>query len=403
MIKRAVIASLLSVGCDVLDLRSAPVPIARHFIKASGAAGAVNTRKLPGNSRVTLIELLDSRGAYLSRNMERKVETAFFREDFKRTDPDELGVIDFASRAIEEYQSDFFRFLDGHGGGKRLRVAIDYGYSALAGYYPAMLARLGVETIGLNSYNDAKLAPRTPQEVQSHVDNLKRIVGTLGYDMGVLITDEGERLWLVDERGQELTGNALLASLCLLVSRTHPGATFALSVTAPTRLEETLTRQGASVIRTKAEVRALIGTSLDAGVTFAGDDRGGFIFPEMHPGFDAPFSFGLLVTMLQKSGLTLSEVAAEVPAFPVAYEQVRCPWEAKGAVMRKISEESRDGSHVELLDGIKIYDEDSWVLVLPDAVEPLFHVYAESPEESESQKLVDDTIKKIERLQETAV
>ncbi len=137
MIKRAVIAALLGVGCDVLDLRGAPVPVARHFIRASGAIGAIHVRKLPGNSRVTLIEMLDSDGAYLTKEGERKIENVFFREDFRRTDPDDLGEIEFASRAAEEYQSDFFRELarlvnQGEPRPKPLRLVCDFGYSALA-------------------------------------------------------------------------------------------------------------------------------------------------------------------------------------------------------------------------------------------------------------------------------
>ena len=124
MIKRALISSLLSVGCDVLDLRSAALPVARHFIKASGANGAMSVRKLPGNQRVTLVEMFDARGAYLPRKTERKVESAFFREDFDRTDPDDLGEIQFASRAVEEYQGDFFRLLGEPAPGRRLRVRV---------------------------------------------------------------------------------------------------------------------------------------------------------------------------------------------------------------------------------------------------------------------------------------
>ena len=400
MIKRAVMASLLSVGCDVLDMRSMAVPIARHFIKASGAAGAVNVRKLPGNPRVTLIEMFDARGAYLPKNLERKVETAFFREDFNRADPDDLGIIELASRAVEQYEVDFFRSLHAPESRKRLRIVCDYGFSALAPIYPAMLARLGVESISLNGYNDAKLAPRSPQEVERHVENLRQIVGTLRYDFGVLFTDEGERLTVVDDQGNVLLGNTLFAVLCTLVASTHPEPSIAMSVTAPTRLEEALRERGVNIIRTKADTRSLMGSSLDAGVTFAGDDRGGFIFPELHPGFDAPFSLAKLIVMMQETHCSISDVTKELPQFPLAYEQVRCPWEAKGAVMRQISEESRDGKRIELVDGIKIFDEDSWVLVLPDAVEPLFHVYAESPEEQESQALVGDYVRKIEQLQE---
>lgn len=402
MIKRAVIASLLSVGCDILDLRSSALPVARHFIRTSGASGAVNVRKLPGNARVTLMELLDRDGAYLSRNMERKVETAFFREDYKRIDSEDLGVIEYASLAVEGYQTDFFKQIGRPDTKRKLRVACDYGYSSLATYYPAMLAQLGVESISLNGYNDAKLSPRTDEEIERHVQNLKTIVGNLGYDMGVLFTEEGERLTVVDERGEVLVGNTLLAALSMLVSQTHPEATIAMSITAPTRLEEALLKTGVGILRTKADVRSLMSTSLEAEVTFAGDDRGGFIFPCMHPGFDAPFSFGKLVTMLQSTGLRLGELAETLPKFQLAYEVVRCPWEAKGAVMRQISEESSRGERVELVDGIKIFDNDSWVLVLPDAIEPVFHIYAESPDEGCSRELVGNYARKIEQLQQAS-
>jgi mannose-1-phosphate guanylyltransferase/phosphomannomutase len=401
MIKRALIASLMSVGCDVLDMRSAALPIARHFIKSSGADGAISVRKLPGNARVTLVEMFDARGAYLDRAKERKIETAFFREDFKRIDPDELGQIEFASRAIEEYQSEFFRLVPKRARAKRLRVVCDYGYSALGSIYPAMLEQLGVESISLNSFNDAKLAPRAQGEVERHVQNLSQIVSTLNYDMGVLFTDEGERLTLVDRSGERIEGNLLLATLGSLLARTEPGVKIALSVTAPTLLEDALKKQGAEVIRTKADSRSLMQTSLDEEVRFAGDERGGFIFPALHPGFDAAFTLGMLLSMLQETGDNLTDVTHHLPAFRMAYEQVRVPWEAKGAVMRRLAEEQPTGSHMDLLDGIKIVEDGSWVLVLPDSLDPSFHIYAESLEQDQSQALVDSYTEKIKVLAST--
>jgi mannose-1-phosphate guanylyltransferase/phosphomannomutase len=398
MIKRALIAALLSVGCDVLDLRSAAMPVARHYIERSGAAGAMSVRKLPGNARVSLIEMFDSRGAYLTRSMERKVESLFFREDYNRTDPDDLGVIEISTRAVEEYQSDFMRCLQMPPSNRKLRMVCDYGYSAVANIYPMMLASLGVDAISLNSVNDAKLAPRAEGEIHKHIENLRHIVHTLGYDMGVLFTEEGERLTLVDDGGDVLAGNDLFAAFCLLAAKTQKDASVAMSVTAPSRLEEELKRQGVTVIRTKSDTRSLMNSALEAGVTIAGDERGGFIFPEMHPGFDAMFATGKLIAMLRQTGSSLSQISRELPDFNLAYEQVRCPYETKGSVMRHISEDSRNGERVELLDGIKIYDHNSWVLILPDAVEPLFHVYAESGGESESRALVAEYARKIEKL-----
>jgi mannose-1-phosphate guanylyltransferase/phosphomannomutase len=51
---------------------------------------------------------------------------------------------------------------------------------------------------------------------------------------------------------------------------------------------------------------------------------------------------------------------------------------------------------MELLDGIKIFNTHGWVLVLPDAVEPMFHVYAESTDQSGSNEMVLDYARKIQ-------
>ena len=148
-------------------------------------------------------------------------------------------------------------------------------------------------------------------------------------------------------------------------------------------------KDGANVIRTKADTRSLMSSGQTSEITFAGDDRGGFIFPEFHPGFDAMFGLGKLVLMLQQTGLTISEVSSELPDFHMFHEHVKCPWEQKGAVMRRLAEAHPNEDQVELIDGLKFFKDDSWVLVLPDAVEPVFHIYAESTRSEEGQDLVE--------------
>ncbi|MCC7102978.1 MAG: NTP transferase domain-containing protein [Fimbriimonadaceae bacterium] len=402
MTKRALMAALLSTGCEVLDLRSTAVPIMRHFVRASGATGATYVRKLPGNSRVTLIEFFDARGAYMGRNQERKVETAFFREDFVRVDPDDLGSIALASRAVEEYQADFERLLAKAGSAKNLKVACDFGYSSISAIYPQMLARSGVEAINSHSFNDARLAPRSEDDVARHLGNLRQIVSSLNYDMGVLFVDEGERLAIVDNQGRILEGVKLLAVFAALIAQTASDPKIAMPITAPSRLEEFLTERNVTIIRTKANVRALLETSVQEKVTLAGDERGGFLFPVFHAGFDAMYGFSTLLAMLQQTGKTLSQIVDELPQFHMGYEQARCPWEVKGTVMRRLAEEFQSVDHVELLDGIKVFDGNAWVLVIPDSVEQVFHVRAEAESDSEAERIVKKFAAKIAEMQEDA-
>ncbi|MBL8087793.1 MAG: NTP transferase domain-containing protein [Chthonomonas sp.] len=399
MIKRAIMASLLSVGCEVLDMQSSAVPVARHFIRTSGASGAVNVRKMPGNSRVTLIELFDARGNYLSKSHERKVETAFFREDFHRCDPDDLGAIEYASRAIEDYTNDFFHQLGPIQQGRRLRVVCDFGYSAISSFFAAMAGRLEIDTININSFSDSKRAPRSPSEIARHMENLQQIVGTLGYDFGVLFTNEGERLTVVDSTGAILSGTQLLAAMSILKARTNKNPTLALNVTASSVLEDLLVSNGACVVRTKADSRALMAAAMNPETQFAGDSSGGFIFPSLHPGFDAMFALANLVLMLERAETTLRDVVAGLPAFHVKYQQVRCPWESKGTIMRVLTE-SQHPDQMELVDGVKLLQPGGWALVLPDSFEPVFHIFAEGETDEMSQEYLDRYVHQIEEMQQ---
>ena len=144
-------------------------------------------------------------------------------------------------------------------------------------------------------------------------------------------------------------------------------------------------RTEGTVARTKTDPRNLMTVSSLAAekIAMAGDLDGGFIFPDFQPSFDALFCFVKTLEMLSWLQRPLSEFAAELPPVYLSTLEVRCPWEAKGKVMRRLTEEAskadNGNSRTELIDGIKLIDaENNWVLILPDAAEPIFHIYAES-------------------------
>jgi mannose-1-phosphate guanylyltransferase/phosphomannomutase len=410
MLKRAMMSGLLSVGVNVLDMRSMPLPISRHGILGSQASGGVHIRLAPNDPKMMLIEFFDGQGVYLSKGAERKVETIFFREDFRRVDADQVGTLEFAGRSVEQYSEDFYHHIRiDDVKSRHLKVVADFAFGRLGNVYPQMLGRMGVELIALNAYAEVNKTPKTQEARAALLPNLAQIVQTLQADLGVLFEADGERMTLVDENGKVIEGNDLLAMMSVLVSRTRRNARIAVPVTAPRMIESITGIHNASVTRTKTEVRDLMefctGSADRAGrVDFAGDDSGGFIFSEFQPSFDAMFAFGKMLEMLAATDLRISELSAELPAAHVARAHVRCPWEIKGRVMRVLTREadqiagSNDGDHIELIDGIKFFRGANWALVLPDASEPYFHVYAEADSEEEANNLVCQYVDKIETL-----
>ncbi len=401
MLKRGLIAGLVSVGVNVLDNEGMSLPVTRHTVRSTNAAGGVHIRLAPDQPNLALVEFYDKNGIYLSTNGQRKIETIFYREDFGRTAADEVGVIEFVPRAIEQYSQDFFRLLNTEAVQKRsFKVIVDYAYNRISGVLPQMLGQLETETIALNAYTDPKKSPKTTADRDELVQSLSEYLVTLNADMGVFLGDDGERLSVVDETGYILSGPDLLAVFALLVARAKPGAQVAVPVTAPSTIDRIMAEHGGGVIRTKTDVRSLMGTAAEGkeGIALAGDTAGGFIFPEFHPAFDGLFSFAKLLELLAVQETSLSEVRALLPPYFMASETVSCPWEVKGRIMRVLTAES-EGTHTELVDGIKTYHDDgSWVLVLPDASEPNFRIYAEAPSQDAANELVHRAVLRISGL-----
>jgi len=399
MLKRSLMASLLSAGCRVTDLHGEPMPILRHYLGKSTAVAAINVRKSPGNNKLSLIECLGATGGYLERAKERKVEAAFFREDFHRADPERLGIINEADQPVEAYSKQLLALLPENGLDRRPRIVIDYGYSSVSPILPAILGQAGIDAMSINSFNDARSAPRRPSEIMEHMNNLQNIVASIGCEFGVLILNEGETIRIVDDSGLVLGGNTLFAVMCYLVSQYQPSGSILMSVTAPSRLEKLLSDQNVTVKRCRSGVRDLMDSEMQEGTFFGGNEEGGFIFPKFHTGFDGMMALSMLTKLLQLEGRKLSEIVADLPEFHLAYQVVGCPWESKGRIMRQLSETKNPNHKVELVDGIKFYDENAWVLILPDSFEPVFHIYAESPSLVESQGLVREYSEKVNQLQ----
>jgi len=405
MVKRAIISGLMSVGCDVLDMRSMPLPIMRHQLRGSGAAGGMYVRIAPHNPRLLLIEFLDKEGIYLNKNAERKLETIFFREDIARADVDQIGGLEFASRSVEQYHEDLSRHIDsGPIAARKFKVVADFTFGRVASVFPAVLGRLGCDVVALNAYVDPKKSPKTREERASLLPSLQQIVRTLNADLGVMFENDGERLTIVDETGHVIEGDDLLTLYSVMVARTRDRARIAVPVIAPSRIEELVALHGGTVLRTKTDVRSLMSMVASPAekrspqADFAGDDAGGFVFGEFMPAFDSMFSFAKLLEMLATTGLSIGELARELPAAHVLHADVRCPWEVKGRIMRELTKEAEDAGPVDLIDGIKVKQDGGWSLVLPDAAEPYFHVFAESDTPANAEVLLNRYVKKIESL-----
>ncbi|MBI2878490.1 MAG: NTP transferase domain-containing protein, partial [Candidatus Rokubacteria bacterium] len=331
MINRALMAGLLSVGVDVQDLGVAPIPLVRYQIPALNLAGGTHVRRSPFDPGLLDINFFDHRGTDLPPGRETAVERLFFREDFFRAPMEETGALAFPHHGADRYRDGLLGFVDRQLiQGARFRLVLDYAFGSASAIFPSVLGELGVDVISLNAYLDEARITKSREELSRSLDQLSNIVRTLSADLGVLLDAGAERVFLVDEKGEILSGDLGLALVTLLVLRTQAGATCAVPVTASQVVEDLAATYGGTLLRTRASPRALMEQAAQGGAAFVGDERGGLIFPAFQPAFDGMLATVKLLEMMARLETRLHQLARHVPESHLVRDHVPCPIERKG-------------------------------------------------------------------------
>jgi len=401
MIKRAIISGLPSAGVHVADLRTVPIPVARYYTRTSpNIVGGVHVRLSPFDNRVVDIKLFDEQGMNISKAAQRKMETTFFREDFRRAYLDEIGTIDYASLVQERYIEGFMAAIDAQAiQDKEPYLVVDYAYATASLFLPTILSRLGCNVVALNASLDETKMSISAAEFEQALRQLALISGSLQADMGVRLDVGGEKIFMVDDKGNVLPGTTTLAALSTLALAANNGATIVVPINQPRIFEEIAAQYGGQVIRTKVDVTELVRLATEPGVVLVGDGDGSVAFPSFQPALDGLFAIAKTLELLATQNVKLSDVVRQLPRYYTAHHKVTCPWEKKGQIMRVLNEQYHV-SESPVIDGIQIdLSGNEWVLILPDPDRPVFHLYAESASTDQAQGLVDKYARVVESLQ----
>ena len=396
MLKRAMMAGLNAAGINVDDLEVAPVPVTRFQVRSQRSQAGISVRLVGGDPTSVVLRFFDGLGVDISETAARKIERNYFREDFRRVFPGDIGDIDFPPRTLEYYTAALNQEIDtaairAHG----FKAVVDYAYGASAFVMPTVLAQLGADILAVNPYASTLGAAAYDRDESAAA--VASLVRTSGAHVGAVLDPDGEHITLIDDEGHVLSDTqALLAFVDLVTSTVGEGCRVAVPVVATAKVAEVAGRHGAHVVWTKVATSALMQSALSDDVALAASVDGGFIVPQFLPAFDAMATFAKLLELLARRDTRLSVVVASLPRTHVVHETVPTPWEQKGAVMRSLME-TAEGDLV-LIDGVKVCHDDGWVLTLPDPEDPVTHVWAEAGSDGEARRRAQDQVGRIRRL-----
>jgi len=128
-------------------------------------------------------------------------------------------------------------------------------------------------------------------------------------------------------------------------------------------------------------------------IFFGGKSR----YPFLEQKIDPMITFLRVLEYLTLEQKELYEVRETLPGTNLLNTTIQCTADEKAAIMAMLSLES-EKNDIELIDGIKIIKDNSWILLLPDSSQPLIHVYAEGDSTKERDRLINNYSEKIKQF-----
>ena len=363
-LEQALIAGIARAGGEALLAGVIPTPaVARltsHYDCQAGAVISASHNPAPDNG----IKFFGSDGMKLPDAVEEDIEAVLEHGD---GDPDEAGMATQVSDADERYLS---FLLDGATPLSGLRVVVDCANGASYRVAPEAYRRAGADVIAFAVDPDG--ANINDGVGSTHPDRVQEIVLAHQAHVGIAHDGDADRLIAVDERGELVDGDQVLA-ICALDARARgalPGDAIVSTVMANLGFRKAMKDAGIEVVETAVGDRYVLEAMLERGIAMGGEQSGHLIFLDRHTTGDGVLTALRLMGVMASTGKPLSELAKVAPRAPQVLLNVR-----------DVNKEALDQAAL-VWDEVRAVEAelgaDGRVLVRPSGTEPVIRVMVEA-------------------------
>src|SRR5436853_1949208 len=281
-----------------------------------------------------------------------------------------------------------------------LRIAIDSLYGTSRDYLDYFLLEAGVEVKILHNFRDPYFGGFSPECNEKNLGELRNIVSSESYDLGLATDGDADRFGIVDDRNRFVSTNVLHALLALYLKRYReiPGG-LARSV-ATTHLIDAIARKlDVPLYETPVGFKYIGELILEDKIALGGEESAGMSMHRHLPEKDGILACLLVAEMVARTGKKLNQLVEEMyEEFGYYYSKrvdMKLTPQLKETLSTKLANapQQLDGltvKDVNTTDGVKlIFDDQTWILFRLSGTEPVARVYAEACSPKDLKHLID--------------
>lgn len=397
MIEQAVVAGLQSVGCKPVLAGIVPTPTALMLTKQLGARGGIAITASHNPSPWNALKFIDRTGLFLSETRAQELFDVYHQQDFPLVHESDIPASVTESDPMKVHFQPVIDYVDASLiRKKQFKVAVDCcnGVGALHSV-PFLKELLSCKVVPVFD-KPSGIFEREPEPLP---ENLRRLCETVvkgKCDVGFAQDPDGDRLAIVNEKGESIGEDLTLTFAIQQVLSRHAKGPVAVNLSTSKCVEFVAKQYGSEVVRTKIGEINVCETMLKIGAVVGGENIGGVIIPAVHLCRDSYVGMAVVLELLAMTGKTISELRAAIPQYFVVKEKIRIRGEQAPVILRALRREYA-GEKVSLLDGVYIDFGEGWVHARRSNTEPVMRITAEASSPDEARRLAADIRAMIEK------
>jgi phosphomannomutase/phosphoglucomutase len=377
----ALTAGLMDGGIDVVDIGVVPTPIFYFAAKKWGFRGGVMITASHNPAEYNGFKILRGEGTIYGKDItELHTLIGSPAPSGKKGSMTSRGAtaeyIDYLAENIELRRP--------------VRFAADGGNATAGLAAPELFKKLGCDPVLIYMEPDGNFPNHHPDPtVAKNLVDLRKAVLDGGLELGIGFDGDSDRIGVVDEKGEIIWGDTLLALYARDVLANDPGAAVIFEVKCSKALPEEILKHGGRPIMWRTGHSLIKQKMREEGAPLAGEMSGHQFFADRYFGFDdAIYAACRLLEIVSKSEKSLSEMLADYPKYESTPEiRVECADEKKFSVVGQVADHFRKTNTVNDVDGARVDFEKGWGLLRASNTQPVLVLRFEADDKDSLEKI----------------
>lgn len=389
ILESALCAGICSVGADVVKLGVLPTPALAYLVKEKSADSGIMISASHNNVEFNGVTLFSADGSKLSDDIEEEIERLILDspEEIALASGVAVGTISVYENAADEYAEHITSLAECDL--SELKIAVDCANGCASETALKILEKFGAEPIMLCNEPDGTNINK--ECGSTHIGRLMELVTEKKCDCGIAFDGDGGRCLAVDENGELIDGDKILAVLAAEYKKKEmlKGESVVVSVLSNFGFNHFAESNGIKVVTSAVGGKYIIEKMKDSGCNLGGEQSGRIVFSDDSTVADGQLTGLRLLSVLAESGKKMSELANIMCKFPQVMMNV--PISPKKKEIWK--------NNTEITSLIEKYEEElgenGRIIVRENGSEPMIRVMVEHKEFSRANSVAVDIAEKI--------